>query len=214
MTVQKAPPLSHCDSDNWTGRGDPFVQVTWSSGVQDAYGTVVFDGENFPILSGVEDQFLCLYVAYPGAAPSYECGDPDPYCLPGVTREQFDIAGSQRFVAQASPGGGGDPGGGGSGAGSGGSGGTGGSGSVGLPSTKQAQTPSLSKAVALSKAKSALRRKYGRAYKRGRKHLACRRQSARKYSCSFTVRYRGQKRTGTVTVRLSATGIETRVKPH
>jgi hypothetical protein len=83
-----------------------------------------------------------------------------------------------------------------------------------LPSTKQAQTPSLSKAVALSKAKSALRRKYGRAYKRGRKHLACRRQSARKYSCNFTVRYRKQKHTGTVTVRLTSEGIETRVRPH
>jgi hypothetical protein len=212
MTVQPAniaPPRYPCNSDNWSYGGNPSVRVIWSSGAQAAYGTVVFDREDFPILGGVTDQRLCLYLGYQSASPhsNYTCADPDPYCPPGVSEEQFDIVGSAVFSVEPSTGGGGSGGGG---------GGSGGGGSGGSPpaSTQQAPRVVLSKALAVSKAKAALSKKYGRAYKRGRRRLSCNRRSSQVYACSFTLRYRKKKRSGTVTVRTTTAGIKTTIKSH
>src|SRR5437899_2616514 len=68
LTIQpwpNAPPLYPCDAYNWTYAGDPNVQVIWDSQDQTAFpGTVSFDREDFPLLSGIADQRLCLYIAY------------------------------------------------------------------------------------------------------------------------------------------------------
>jgi hypothetical protein len=211
MTVQPAniaPPRYPCNSDNWTNGGKPPVSVIWNSGAQAAYGTVTFDRTDFPILSGVTDQRLCLYLGYESHFPlsNYTCADPDPYCPPGVSEEQFDIVGSAVFSVVPSSGGGGD------GGGSGGGGSGGGSGGLPPPSTQQTPPVVLSKAVAVSKAKAALSKKYGRTYKRGRRRISCKRRSSQEYSCSFTIRYRKKKRSGTVTVRATAAGIRTKIK--
>jgi hypothetical protein len=209
LTVQPAaitPPLFPCAADNWRYEESPSVVVAWSSGAQSANGTVAFDGQSFPILSGVEYQRLCLYLAYTGLAPNYTCTESDPYCPPGVTKEQFVIAASVGQFRVLASGGGGETGGG------GGSGGGGTSG--GAPSGSIQQVPSLglSKAVALSKAKTALSRKYGRIYKRGKRRVSCKRRSAREYRCSFSLRYRKKKRLGTVKVLATSTGVKVTVK--
>jgi hypothetical protein len=212
LTVQPAaitPPLFPCAADNWRYEGSPSVLVAWASGGQSVNGTVSFDAQTFPILSGVEYQRLCLYLAYTGLAPNYTCAESDPYCPPGVTKEQFVIAasvGQFRVLASGGGGGGGGTGGGG--------GGSGGGGTAGTPagSTQQPPTSVLTKAVALSKARKALSRKYGRVYKRGKRRVSCKRRSTKEYRCGFSLRYRKKKRVGTVTVLATSKGVKVTVR--
>jgi uncharacterized membrane protein YgcG len=210
-TIQ--PPLYPCKGENWTHDGSPLVRVIWDSLDQTVFpSTVAFDRQDFPILSGIEDQRLCLYIVYtspPELENNYQCAPADPYCPPGVTQEEFTVGHQQTFSVQTSP-----PGGGGSGGGSGGGGGGAGGGSGTSPPVSKQPEPvaTLSKTLALSRAKAALSRKYRRAYKRGKKRLSCERRSSKEYRCKFNLRYRKKKWRGTVTVRATAEGIKASVK--
>jgi uncharacterized membrane protein YgcG len=217
MTIQPwttQQPLYPCNAENWSYPGDPSVQVIWDSGDQTTFHTVTFDSEDFPILDGVEDQRLCLYIAYTSTFPgNYTCAPSDPYCPSGASEEQFDLYGHATFTVQVSggSGGGGSGGGGGTGGGTGG-GGTGGHfGSSPPVSTQPVALAVLSKKLATSRAKAALARKYRRAYKRGKKRVSCKRRSSREYRCSFRLRYRKKKFHGTVSVRATADGIKATV---
>jgi hypothetical protein len=197
LTVQPwrfEPPLYNCNAGDWSYSGDPSVLVAWESSDQTTYpATVAFDGQDFPIVPNVADQRVCLYIAYT-SGPEEET--------------VLIIPPSLTFTVDPPTGGGG---GGGSG---GGGGGTGGGGSAGsTPSTQQkTQTLSLSKQQATSRAKSALARKYGRAYKRGKRRLSCKRQSSSAYRCSFSIRYRKKRHSGSVTVRATTAGIKATVR--
>jgi hypothetical protein len=113
LTVQPASttaPLYPCDAYNWRRGGDPNVMVIWDSGDQTIIpGTASFDRDDFPILDGVQDQRVCLYLAYtspPELENNYQCEANDPYCPPGVTQEEFLIADQTTFtvVPGGSPG--------------------------------------------------------------------------------------------------------------
>jgi hypothetical protein len=226
LTVQPAsvtPPLYPCSAEyggDWRYRGDPLVLVAWNSELQITYpGTVTFDGQSFPILSGVEDQRLCLYIGYPGPPFGYTCAEADPYCPPGIPEMYFTPVANAVFTPQASdPGpdpdpGDGDPG------DPGTVGGGGGAGSVAPKTvpftiTEQKPTATLAKATAVSRAKAALKRKYGRTYTRSKKRIACKRRSSTQYRCTYTLRYRKKTRRGTVTVRRTSDGVKATVKPR
>jgi hypothetical protein len=213
MTVQPwtiQPPLYPCNAENWSYPGDSSVRVIWDSGDRTAFETVTFDRPDFPILSAVENQRLCLYIAYTSTFPgNYTCAPSDPYCPPGASEEEFDLYGHATFTVQAS----GGSGGGGSGGGSGGGGGAGGGSGTRPPvSTQPVPLAALSKRLAVSRAKAALSRKYRRAYKRGKKRLSCKRRSSQEYRCSFSLRYRKKNWRGTISVRATAEGIKATVK--
>jgi hypothetical protein len=200
-------PLYGCNAYNWAHDS---VQVIWDSGDQTAFpGTVSFDRQDFPLLIGIADQRLCLYIAYtspPDLENNYTCAPADPYCPPGVEQEEFLVIPAPRAWFTVDPSQGGGTGGGGASTGGGGSAGS-------TPSTQQkTQTLSLSKKQATSRAKLALARKYGRAYKRGKRRLSCKRQSSSAYRCSFSLRYKKKRHSGSVTVRATAAGIKATVR--
>lgn len=116
LTIQPArtePPLYPCNAYNWAYGGDPSVQAIWDSGDQTAFpGTVAFDRQDFPLLSGVPDQRLCLYIAYtspPELENNYTCAPADPYCPPGVEQEEFQIIATAFFSVQQQQSGSGYP---------------------------------------------------------------------------------------------------------
>ncbi len=77
-----------------------------------------------------------------------------------------------------------------------------------------AKVVTLSRATALSKARSALKKRFGQAYKRGkRKRLSCAKRSSTRYRCTYSFRYRKQRREGIVTVSTKQNGaITTKIK--
>lgn len=193
LTVQPwrfEPPLYNCNAGDWSYSGDPSVLVAWESSDQTTYpATVAFDGQDFRIVPNVADQRVCLYIAYT-SGPEEET--------------VLIIPPSLTFTVNPPTGGGGG----------GGGGGTGGGGSAGStpPTQQKTQTLSLSKQQATSRAKSALARKYGRVYKRGKRRLSCKRQSSTAYRCSFSLRYKKKRHSGSVTVRATTTGIKATVR--
>jgi hypothetical protein len=186
-----------CAADPWPPASSESVLTLWSSEIQMQDGTVSFDEHDRALLPGVADQRLCLYIAYTS---------------PVVQGEIAVIAASRTNFTIADPP---PPGDGGGGGGSGGGGGGAGAVSPGTGTQVQTNPPAatLSSANALAKAKAALKKKFGRAYRKGKKkHLSCAKQSATVYRCSFSFRNRKKKRSGTVTVRQTASGIKTTLK--
>ena len=78
-----------------------------------------------------------------------------------------------------------------------------------LPTPSVDNGPALTKAIASGEARSALKRTFWKAYTRAaRKRISCKRQSATRYRCTYSFKYRKKRRAGAVTIHAngSATG--------
>jgi hypothetical protein len=184
---------------------DPSIKVVWTSGAgwsgpnqtgefltgtNHSSGSDGFNLRDYPILSGVYGQRLCLAVISKEAVTA-PC--PPPYenlqCTSG-----FPPVKDQRLLTVVLPA-------------------TGSPVPPPAPLTTHALT--LSKQVAVSKAKAALAKKYGRAYRRGsRKRLSCTRLTATSYRCRYRFTYRRKRRAGKVLVKATPAGVKVTVRPR